>query len=370
VPDNQWLTPYDSGVIPGPEPGPGPVPPGPTPTPGPGVDVFGDKAIYEDATMEFSHWSMDMANPGADPRGHNPESSSYMPKFIKNSDGSWKIKNQIEIRWAITQDGGFDQNKLCTDFQKCQHQGFMQDKKDWGTPPSGLLMKAYYRINAVSSSSRNGEPHIEQVMKGQRSTTSDTHVGVCNCPIGCSDNVHCNCYCNKGHDGPARQKYEEDLKHTTGYKKDISGVNNNTAFNFKLKQWFGLATVVYNLPNGNTQMEHWTDETGTNNWKKTHHFEDDGKKWPPRGSVAGCNTGSDLRINFGGPLSVFRSDNLTDYDIKNAVIRSIDPTKPLMGAEHARTFEAETTASPENPDDTIYQDEAWRTEEVPTPAAA
>ena len=62
---------------------------------------------------------MDMTgDPNADPRGNNPEaSSSYKPKFKKNPDSSFKVKGQLEIRGAITQDGGYHQDKLCTDYE-------------------------------------------------------------------------------------------------------------------------------------------------------------------------------------------------------------------------------------------------------------
>lgn len=300
--------------------------------PGTNVDKFGVSKIYGDGPGSNYFMTND---PGNDPRGNNPEaSSSYKPKYIDNHDGSFKIKGQIEIRGAITQDNGFNQSKMCTDFKKCTAQGFMQDSMDW----KDIEMTSYYKINQVGSSSHNGEPHIEHVMRGQRSTTSNsTFGGPCTCALGCSDNIHGNCYCNKGSNGPARQKYERDLFHTSGYSVDSNKngpVNNNSAFNFKLGQWFGLKTIVYNLPNGNVQMEHWTDENATNTWKKTHSLIDSPGAWPPRGAIGNCNTDGSQPITFGGPLTVFRSDNLQDYDIKWQSIRSIDSTKKLMGVAH------------------------------------
>src|SRR5690348_5944626 len=171
-------------------------------------------------------------------------------------------------------------------------------------------------------------------MRGQRSTTSNTSVGVCGKALGCSDNYHANIYNNRGSDGPARQKYERDLFHTSGYSKDINGVNNNTAYSFKKGQWQGFKTIVYNLPNGDVQLEHWTDENGDNNWKKTHSFVDSKGKWPPRGAIGNCNTDGSEPVTFGGPLTVFRSDNIEDYDVKFQSIRSIDPTQKLMGDAH------------------------------------
>ena len=337
-----------TGTTPSPTPTPTPTPV-PTPTPGGNVDQFGVTKIYGDGPG--SNYFM-TSDPSSDPRGNNPEaSSSYKPKYIKNSDGSFKIKGQIEIRGAITQDGGFNQSKLCTDFTKCAQQGFMQDELDW----KNIEMTSYYKINQVGSGSSNGEPHIEHVMRGQRSTTSSTSVGSCGCALGCSDNYHANIYCKKGSNGPARQKYEKDLYHTTGYSTDISGVNNNSAYNFKLGSWFGVKTICYNLPDGSVQLEHWTDENATNTWKKTHSMVDH-DQWGPRGSIGNCNippskSGSPP-IVFGGPLTVFRSDNLQDYDVKFQSIRSIDPTKKLMGEEHRASTSINDDVFK---DDEIYQ---------------
>jgi len=356
-------SPPEPAPEPGPIPAPGPEPPAPSPEPPitpttDNVDKFGIAKIYGDG-VGGSNWAMDMNDPGKDPRGNNPESSSYMPKFIKNSDGSFKIKGQIEIRWAITQNNGFHQDKICTDFQKCTAQGFMQDNLDWGTPPNGVEQTAYYRINKCGSSSKNGEAHFEHVMKGWRSTTGDQKIGPCNCPIGCSDNYHGNTYTNKCSNGKARQKWECDLKHTSGYKKDISGVNNNTAYNFQIGRWFGVKTIVYELPDHTMQLEHWTDENGDNKWKKTHSFIDNGVDWQPRDNADGCNVpAKGNQIRFGGPLTVFRSDNLEDYDIQNASIRSIDATKKLMGTElHAALTESHDTVVHE---DLIHQNESWK----------
>lgn len=348
---------------PAPTPTPTPIPPTPTPTPVPptpppttttNVDTFGVTKVYADGTGG-SNWTMNMSDPMGDPRAKNPESSGYPPKFTKNSDGSWKIKNQTEIRWAINQDNGFNQSKICTDFQKCQAQGFMQDNMDWGTPPNGLEMTQYVRINSISSSTKNGEGHIEAVMKGWRSTTGDQKVGPCNCAIGCSNNYHGNIYNNKGKNGSARQKWECDLKHTSGYKSDINGVNNNSAYQFKLGQFQGFKTIVYNINNGQVQLEHWTDEDNTNRWKKTHSFVDDGHSWQPRNNADGCNVPKvGNAITFGGPICCFRSDNLTDYDLKNCSIRSIDPTKKMLGVAHVVNA---TTDHPANPEDVILEND-------------
>jgi hypothetical protein len=317
---------------------------------GSNVDKFGVNKIYGDGPG--SNYFM-TADPSSDPRGNNPEaSSSYKPKYIKNTDGSFKIKGQIEIRGAITQDNGYHESQLCTDFTKDVANGFMQDSMDW----KDIEMTSYYRINAVGSSSSNGESHIEHVMRGQRSSTSTTSVGPCGCALGCSDNYHANIYCNKGSNGTARQKYEKDLFHTTGYSSDISGVNNNSAYNFKLGSWFGIKTIVYNLPGGSVQLEHWTDENATNVWKKTHSMIDH-DQWGPRGAIGHCNIPTSKSgsppITFGGPLTVFRSDNLQDYDVKFQSIRSIDSTKKFMAAEHDKQTESHDVVIKE---DRIHQE--------------
>jgi hypothetical protein len=290
-----------------------------------GTDVFGISKIYADDTSgNVSNWVMDMNNPGGDPRGNNPETSSYMPNFKKNNDGSWNI-SRTEIRWAITQDNGYDESKLCTNSKTCAQQGYMQDPKDW----KDIEMTAYYRINQCGGGGSNGKCHIEHVMRGQRSTTSTNSVGVCGCALGCSDNYHGNSYPESG-----RQKWEKDLFHVAGYGNDIRGVNNNSATRkWDDGTWIGIKTICYNLENGTVRLEHWTDENANNKWKMTHYFIDDGKKWKvryPHIMDNHCGAGTDpIAITWGGPLTVFRSDNIKSYDIKWASIRSIDSTKPL-----------------------------------------
>lgn len=327
-----------------------------------GVDVFGVKKVYGDWTATpASNWTMSN-DPNNDPRANNPEaSSSFKPKFIKNADGSFKIQGQLEIRGAITQNNGYHENQLCTNFTTDRKNGFMQDNMDWGAGQVGLEMTGFYRINQAGTGSSNGESHIEHVMKGQRSTTSSSPVGPCGDALGCSDNYHCNIYNNKGSNGPARQKFEKDLFHTTGYSSDVNGVNNNSAYNFVKGQFQGFKTIVYLVPNGsggnNAVLEHWTNENGDLvTWKKTHSFTDTGANWPPRGSIGNCTlppspSGSPV-IDFGGPLTVFRSDNIQDYDVKFLSIRSINPSVKLMGAEHSRNA---TTNDPAHPEDVIMK---------------
>jgi hypothetical protein len=296
------------------------------------IDVFGINKMYaDDKSGQVSNWVMDMDNPGSDPRGNNPETSSFIPNFHRNSDGSWNI-SKTEVRWAITQDNGYNESKLCTNSKTCAQQGFMQDNKDW----KDIEMTAYYRINQCSSNDHNGKCHIEHVMRGQRSTTSNDPVGICGCAKGCSDNYHGNSYPQSG-----RQKWEKDLFHTSGYSKDVNGVNNNAATRkWDDGTWIGIKTVCYNLTDGSVMLEHWTDENANNQWKKTHSFKDHGQ-WTPRGGIGNCGAGQEpIPITWGGPLTVFRSDNIKSYDIKWASIRSIDSSKPLHPhATGTREFE-------------------------------
>lgn len=327
-----------------------------------GVDQFGIKKIYADATGPVTY--MDMNDPtqtrGAS-QGNNPEGSSqYYPNFKKNSDGSWNI-SKTEIRWAWCAEGQYPgDNNICKCNETNQKAGQMTTlagAADW----KDIEMTAYYRINSASTSSSNGEGHVEHVMRGQRSTTSSTASGPGGCALGCADNYHGNCYFNALSglkSGPARQKWERDAFHTTGYSQDISGVNNNSAYNFQKGVWFGLKTIVYNLPDGSVQLEHWTDETNTNTWKKTHSFNDHGQ-WTPRGAIGNCGPLAGVTpFTWGGPLTVFRSDNLTSYDIKSASIRTIDHTNPLGDTlEHRKQFDGD---GPTNSDvilkRTIYLD--------------
>ena len=73
---------------------------------------------------------MNMNNPLVDIRSNNPKASGNLPRFRKNSDGSWNIsgntKGKQEIRWAISQNNGFNASKMRYYTPTVRQLGYMQ----------------------------------------------------------------------------------------------------------------------------------------------------------------------------------------------------------------------------------------------------
>jgi hypothetical protein len=286
-------------------------------------DVFKITKIYDDGAG--SNWTMNMSNPMGDGRSSNPEASGNLPKFGKNSDGSWKITGNThgknEIRWAISQNNGFKENTLSTCTPTVKARGYMQDASDW----LNIEQTAYYKINKLTSSKQNGEAHIEHVMRGQRSTNEKGDYG--GCDRACANNYHGNVYPRTG-----RQKYEKDFYHKN-YTAHDDPHNDKATSAWPIGKWIGYKTICMNTTNG-VKLETWTDIVGNGSWQKTLSYDDTGT-WQGGGNISLCKGSGRPPITWGGPLCAFRSDNISDYDIKWASIRSINSSKPLVTGGYA-----------------------------------
>jgi hypothetical protein len=122
-------------------------------------------------------------------------------------------------------------------------------------------------------------------------------------------------------------KFEKDLMHTDGYtKKDPE---KRYAITSPLSgRWIGIKAIFYNLPAGNVRMEQWIDNNGlnnktglpSNNWTKVFEFTDDGD-WA--GGHTKCGGSNNTVITWGGPIAVFRWDQIPDMDVKYFSVREI-----------------------------------------------
>jgi hypothetical protein len=284
-------------------------------------DEFGVSQIYADG--RGSNWVMHMQNPTSDGRSSNPEASGNMPRFSQQRDGSWNISGNTygkqEIRWAVLAGNGWSNPTAHT--PTVQKRGYMLAPSDW----RDAEMTAYYRINKLGRGRHNGGPHIEHVMRGQRST-NDTSPSYGGASPSCANNYHCNAY----PDG--RFKYEKDMDHRTHYSnvRTVGGrsVNSTGHPHWQTGKWFGLKTITYNQGTG-VRIETWFDQDGTDNWKIVHFMNDENNWKLPEADIVkrDCGTEGTPAITWGGPLCVFRSDNIESYDIKNASIRSIVPAR-------------------------------------------
>ncbi len=110
-----------------------------------------------------SSWVMP-SDPRDDPR---PIIGGYNPNFSSNGDGSYRV-TMSEVRWDVAQNNGFHENQLVLDQGQLPSRGYMQDSMDW----KNVEVTAYYRVMGYTSSTQNGEAHIEHVMgaRGRRAS--------------------------------------------------------------------------------------------------------------------------------------------------------------------------------------------------------
>jgi hypothetical protein len=200
-------------------------------------------------------------------------------------------------------------------------QGFMFQPNDW----HNVEITEYIKVNELGSGTKNGGKHIElQARSGIHSSGYDCQ----------GTSYHFNVYDENG-----RVKLEKEFKHSDNYMTtkmdpEVSHIINNNQ-HFLLNQgWIGIKMVVYDVPNGvriegylNIDSPKDTDPP-TNNWIPVINTTDTGDNWKTKDGKGVCptsnsNTESGRLINWGGPIVIFRSDNLSDYEWKWASVREI-----------------------------------------------
>jgi hypothetical protein len=268
------------------------------------VDKFGIREIYQTKNSGGAgqEWYFNTDNPGNDPRtgGENP----YTNFVQKNPDGSWKVRN-TEVRYGILTSSGYHP-KLITTFNQMQlaTKGYMQSPNDW----KNVEMTGYFKVNHFTSSIHNGAAHIELLARGGRNTDE----------LPCeATTYHSNTY------ETGRVKFEKDLMHTIGYTSNSTDPQKEAIPKLDRK-WVGIKAVFYNLPNGKgVKLEQWIDQDASNTWHKVLEFIDNGY-WG--GGHPNCGGTDHSIITWGGPIAIFRWDNIDDMDIKDFSVREIqDP---------------------------------------------
>jgi hypothetical protein len=334
IPGSPPPIPPPPGTLPPSIPPPPPDVPPPPGTTGAQQDPFGIRTVYPTDPLGSSWFQPD--NLPGDARINNPETLQGAPIWTgPNSDKGWEI-NGTTVRMAVSQDNGYNESILETCTPLLQSRGYMQDQKDF----RDIEMTAYYRLTSCGSGTSNGPCHVEHIMRGGRTVASTTPMGTGGCDLGCSDTYKAEMYPLNG-----MLKFEKNLYTNSGLSQDIAGVQANAA----TKVWtntspgyIGFKSICYNQPDGSVKLEIWADETATNNWVKKHEFTDSGQ-WTPRGAIGNCGAGQTATpITWGGPLAVFRSDNMSSYSVKWMSVRSILPfgTFPLNPPSPATPVDA------------------------------
>jgi hypothetical protein len=271
-----------------------------------GTDKFGIKELYP-TKSGGEEWFMNMDDPGNDPRtgGEGPRTI-----FVQqNDDGSSKVMSN-EVRYGVLTSSGYHPDLISTLNQRdLAAKGYVMSPNDW----KNVEMTGYFKVNSFTDSTQNGPPHIELIARGGRNTNDTTTIN--GLPRRCeATTYHSNTYLD------GRVKFEKDLEHTIGYT--AANPQKQHATSPLLGKWTGIKAVFYNLPDGSVRLEQWIDEDSNNHWHRVLRYTDDGK-WG--GGFPNCG-GSDTQIiTWGGPIAIFRWDNIDNMDVKNFSVREIQP---------------------------------------------
>jgi hypothetical protein len=271
-----------------------------------GVDKFGIKEIYPTKTGG-EEWFMNMDEPRNDPRiGGEGPSTIFV---LQNDDGSWKVQS-TEVRYGVLTSSGYHPDLITTlNQQALAAKGYMQSPNDW----KNVEMTGYFKVNAFTNTTQNGAPHIELLARGGRNTNDD----------GTIDGLSRQCEATTYHSNTyldGRIKFEKDLQHTIGYT--TGDPEKQHAIRPLLGRWIGIKAIYYNLPDGKVRLEQWIDEDSNNNWHRMLHYTDKGN-WG--GGYPDCGAANTQVITWGGPIAVFRWDNIDDMDVKDFSVREIQP---------------------------------------------
>ena len=284
------------------------------------LDQFGVKEIYP-SKPGGERWFFNGASgdPNNDPRTGTPNEGPHSTFTQKNPDGSWKVRSS-EVRYGVLTSTFFQENQIKTLNQdQMAAQGYMLRPNDW----KNVELTAYLRVVHATSSTSNGEAHIEFGAHGARNTHGGTVGGY---DSSCEATAyHSNTYLT------GRVKFEKDLKHTPGYSvenADVQKLNavNTTEFN---GNWIGIKAVIYDIGNDSVKVEQWVDDHSNNiqpgnHWRKVLETIDNGQWGPTRGSIGSACGGGEFQVaSWGGPIALFRWDNIDNMDIKDASVREI-----------------------------------------------
>ena len=100
-----------------------------------------------------------------------------------------------------------------------------------------------------------------------------------------------------------------------------------------MHRWIGMKGIFYNTIKGNVKMELWLDKDNDKasmpdqDWGEVPalNHEDIGNWKIENNHMNECNGNKNEKITWGGPVVIFRWDNLIDVDIKYASVREIVP---------------------------------------------
>jgi hypothetical protein len=279
------------------------------------VDRFGIKELNP-TKKGGEEWFINTDEPSNDPRAGRGEGPPTT--FVRrNDDGSWKVQSN-EVRYGVLTTSRYHPELITTlDQATLAAKGFMQSRNDW----KDIEMTGYFKVNSFTDSTRNGAAHVEFVARGGRSTNELTTIN--GLPEQCEGTTyHSNTY------ETGRVKFEKDLMHVNGYTSNSQDPQLEHATNRLDGRWVGIKAIFYNLPDGSVKLEQWLDDSTDNvdspgnHWHRVLEYIDKGNWGGGQNNCGGTDT---TIIGWGGPIAIFRWDNIDDLDVKHLSVREIQP---------------------------------------------
>ena len=245
-------------------------------------DKFGILEIYP-TKLGGREWFIDMDNPTKDP-GFKPASN-----ISRQSDGSWQVSGRLE--------NGKYAGEVRMEVLR------LPGSAEW----KNVEMTGYAKIIPI--------------MNPNDSLVWSVRGGVHN------DTVPCEGTALKGEiDVNGTVSWVKEIWHTGGYTSKRAEVQATDPI---IGRWIGWKVVVYNLNNDTAvKMESYLDDKANNQWLKVSDLTDDGGWYANSPDnifySANCGKVKNYIITNGGPLAVFRSDNMT-WNFKDLSVREITP---------------------------------------------
>jgi len=246
------------------------------------LDKFGIVEIYP-TKSGGREWFIDMNNPAEDP-GFNPGSN-----ITKQLDGSWQINGRL--------DNGTYVGEVRMEVSR------LLGSEEW----KNVEMTGYAKI--VPSHNPN-DSLVWSIRGGRHNST-----------VPCEGTA-----LKGGIDVNGTVSWIKEIWHTGGYTNKRAETQVTEPI---IGRWIGWKVVVYNMNNDTAvKMESYLDDRANNNWLKVTDLIDNGGWYanePDRLFYStDCGKAKDHIITNGGPLAIFRSDNMT-WNFRDLSVREIQP---------------------------------------------
>ncbi|MBC8156790.1 hypothetical protein H7X64_01320 [Armatimonadetes bacterium] len=246
------------------------------------LDKFGIMEIYS-TKLGGREWFIDMNKPTEDP-GFNPGSN-----ITRQLDGSWQINGRLE--------NGTYVGEVRMEVSR------LPGSEEW----KNVEITGYAKI--VPSNNPN-DSLVWSIRGGRHNNT-----------------VPCEGTALKGEiDVNGTVSWVKEIWHTGGYTNKRAETQVTEPI---IGRWIGWKVVVYNMNNDTAvKMESYLDDRANNHWLKVTDLIDSGEWYAnepdPLFYGANCGKAKDHIITNGGPLAIFRSDNMT-WNFRDLSVREIQP---------------------------------------------